>query len=850
MRQVPDSDILGLVLESSGRLEMYDVAAISGRDIPGSFRDEFEDAWDDQLARVGIDLYDLETLVSSGDDEWFIAGGQIDFAAVRDELAASGHEDDTYRGYELWEGGSRAAAIFEPEGMAVVGASETIRDIVQAVSRETGLLTTASDSDLKRALEKVGHGYVVLASVDCGVYQDVGGCLSHARRLSAGEGGASAYEALLFTSERRAQAEVEDIEDQVDGTWAVVEVQVEGEFVTVEATADLGVSEALARFLGTVSPGTPASPEIAAVPTSPGAPTPAGPVPTTAPTAAPSPQAAPEPTVAPIPAPSPTAVAAPAPTSTPAPLPTTAPAVPAPAPTIAPAQSVAKRVPEGSITVATRLNVESRHADPLQQVHGGYRTTHLNAYEGLTWHRPTDGALEGLLAKSWELGADNLSFTFSLQDDVTFWNGETMTADDVKFSWDRAVDPENKQYPGQEMRDGVESVSVIDGSTVKFNLLKPYGGLLERLFLFAHISPKTALEAGGMDFWMDPVGTGPLKFTDLQPGEYVKFEAHADYWNPEYVSSVQSIDMQNIEDPTARTAALTSGRVDIIGRVRGPMIAEIEGSSEARIVTVPGASITVLKFDHWVDDIVADEYPILDGQEAVDKYGPLGDMRVRRAISLAIDRQQIVDTLYGGYGIPWATAMCRTSNGYNDALEAHEYNPEMAKELLEEAGYADGFEYAYNMNAGNKDLAEAIAGYLREVGIEPELVLWDDATYRDKKLVNRADGFRGIREDPFGCIAMGESMAMLATWYTLNPAQGSFATPELDALIEKVTSTLDSDERAGYGREAAVELYDNMGDAGLWHLDALFGVGSRVDYYNPGPPNSQLVRLYTVQLKK
>ena len=163
--------------------------------------------------------------------------------------------------------------------------------------------------------------------------------------------------------------------------------------------------------------------------------------------------------------------------------------------------------------------------------------------------------------------------------------------------------------------------------------------------------PRRPLRLGEWTFWQDPVGTGPLKFTDLQPGEYVKFEAHADYWNPEYVSSVQSVDMQNIEDPTARTAALTSGRVDIIGQVRGPMIAEVEASSDARIVTVPGASITVLKFDHWVGDIIADIYPILDGQEAVDKYdSPLGDMRVRRAISHAIDRQQIVDTLYGGYG--------------------------------------------------------------------------------------------------------------------------------------------------------------------------------------------------------
>ena len=550
----PGSDTLGLVLESAVRLETYDVAAISGRDVPRSFRDEFEDVWEDQLARVGIDVYDLEMLASSGDGNWYIVRGQIDFEAVRGELAASGYGDDTYRGYELWEGGGRAAAIFEPEGRAVFGASETIRDVLQAVSRESGLLSTATDSDLKRVLDKVGRGYVVMASLDCRVYKDLGGCQAFARRLSVGEGGgAGAYEVLLFTSERRAQAEVEDIEEQVDVTWEVVDVQVDGEFVTVEASVDLGVSEALARFLGTVSPLSAPAPEMASVPTSAAAPTPAAPAPTTAPTAVPKSQAAPPPTTAPSPVPTAAAVPAPTsppvPTSTPVPVPT---AAPVPAQTASPAPSAAKRVPEGSITVATRLIVESRHADPHQQVHGGYRTTHLNDYEGLTWHRPTDGAFEGLLAKSWELGSDNLSFTFTLQDDVKFWNGETMTADDVKFSWDRAVDPENKQYPGQEMRDGVESVSVIDEGTVKFNLLKPYGGLLERLFLFSHISPKAALEAGGMDFWMNPVGTGPLQFEDLQPGEYITFEAFADYWNPEYVSNVQSIDMQNIEDPTAR----------------------------------------------------------------------------------------------------------------------------------------------------------------------------------------------------------------------------------------------------------------------------------------------------------
>ena len=301
----PGSDVLGLALESAGRLEIYDVVAISGSDVPRSLRNEFEDSWEGRLDEVGIDLYDLETLVSSGDDEPFIVSGQIDFETVRGALDDAGYADDEYRGYELWEGRSGAVAMFESDGMAVVGASEMVRDILQAVSRDRGLLSTATDSDLKRALERVGSGYVVVASVGCGWYRDLGGCLANARRLSAAQGaGMSAYEALSFTSERRAQAGVEDVEEQVDVTWDMVEVQAEGEFVTVEATLDPGVSEALARFLGTVSPSSLPAPEIAAVTTPPGL--------ASTPTPLPSTQAAPEPTKAPTPAPEPTATTAPA----------------------------------------------------------------------------------------------------------------------------------------------------------------------------------------------------------------------------------------------------------------------------------------------------------------------------------------------------------------------------------------------------------------------------------------------------------------------------------------------------------------------------------------------------------
>jgi peptide/nickel transport system substrate-binding protein len=545
---------------------------------------------------------------------------------------------------------------------------------------------------------------------------------------------------------------------------------------------------------------------------------------------------------------------APAASTAPAPA-TQVPAVTAPAPATAVPVVEEMMGPSGSLTVAARINFESRYADPHQQVHGGYRTSLLNTFEGLTWRRPDNGELDALLAESWQLGSDGLSFTFPLRQGVTFWDGTEMKATDVKASFERAVDAENKQYTRDEMISGVGSVDVVDDYTVKFNLNKPYGGLLERLFLFAHIAPKAHIDKMGGDFWMEPIGTGPLRITDLQLAESMTFEAYADYWNPQYTSHVQTVTMQNIEDPTALLAALRSGVVDIISSVKGPMIKEIQDDPNTTIVKVGGASIMVLKYDYPVDTIIAGEFMPTDSAgnpdnaANIEKYGPMGDIKVRQAIAYAIDRQQVIDTLYGGFGEPWATASCRTSNGYNPALKPFPYDPDKAMSLLSEAGIGDDFKYVYNTTEAGKDLAEAIAGYLREVGIAPEVKVWDTATYRDKKLVDRENGFRGIREDPFGCIAMGESMAMYATWYSVNnKAQGMLSWPPLEDLIEKITSTLDNEERASFGRQAATYIYDNMGDSGLWTLDALFGVGPRVESYNPGPPNSQLVRLYTVVL--
>ena len=609
--------------ESAGRVEMYDVAAISGSDVPRSLRNEFEDSWEDRLDEVGIDLYDLDTLVSSGDDGSIIVSGQINFERIRDALADGGYAEDEFRGYELWEVRSRAAALFEGDGRAVVGGAETIRDILQALSRESGLLSTASDSDLKRALERVGSGYVVVASEGCGWYRDIGGCLAHARRLSVGEGG-GAIEALLFTSERRAEAEVEDIEDQVDDTWEVVRVQVDVEFVTVEATVDLRVSEALARFLGTVSPGSPQSPELAAAPS---------PQPTTAPESPPAPTPALFSTSTPLP--TPTAAAAPAPTVVATPSPTTA---PAPTPTAAPAPApMAMACKIGCLTspdpnpreggaVRTAWGATTKHYDIHQ---GGAAHIMTSFYNKLFTLDPTKGLAEisPELATSWDIADDGMEFTFNLREGVKFHDGSDFTADDVVVTFDRIIFPgkyEGMISTAQSLFDAIGGVEKVDDHTVKFTLNKPRVWQFD-LFQYtaAVIYPSDYLEANDHDIRKKVApGTGPFKLVDHRMGEVWEFESNADYWNPE-LPYVDSVKMQHVPAWTDRGTAVLTANADFSWNVSR---------------------------DTWDQGTERDDISnaLLDNFGALEvkwnnEKAPFDEPKVRRAVHLAINRHHAVD---------------------------------------------------------------------------------------------------------------------------------------------------------------------------------------------------------------
>ena len=792
----PDSDILGLVPESAGRLEMYDVSAISRRDVPGSFRDEFEDAWDDRLDESGIDLYALETLVSSGDDDWYIVRGQIDFELVRDELADSGYEDDTYRGYELWEGGRRAAAIFQPDGTAVFGASETIRDIVQAVSRETGLLTTATDSDLKRVLEKVGRGYVVLASVGCGVYQDVGGCLSHARRLSAAEGGgARAYEALQFTSAGRAQAEVEEIEDQVDGTWDAVEVRVEEEFVTVEATADLGVSEALSRFLGTVPPGTPPSPAIAAVPKSQAAPTPAVPAPSSAPTAVPASQAAPEPTTAPEPAPA---------------MPSTG------------------TVPGSVLTMAMEsigdTIVETR-ADPMD----GCRPGCLLIKDDF-WLMDPVGVLQPHVVDSWEFGSDTQNWVLNMREDIVFQNGRNADADDLH--WSIVIDhygPDGRKSQ-QSYAESFQTArpEVIDTHVLKIDFDMPTVALPDMALTInaehTGLYPSDEVIADGWEAMLEnPTFSGPYKVTKQVPAEVNEYEVFTDWWNtpPDWERMV----MRHVPEAATRLALIGGGQVDVIAlsAVTLPQALKIDG---VKIIEQPATVHTQIGLTNVFSS----------GDPGYDADYPFSDASVREAFNLAIDRDLIIEKIYAGRSVRQDAPMLAVGmRGFTHSTaqamvdDPIPFDPERAKMLLEEANFPMDFEVkmfqgTFIMSGAPElsELNEAVLTQLRDnLGINVTLTPIDTSTVRDAQ-VNRE-----VMEFHLDASTRNSTEPLITTrarYFKDRYNQASF--DEIQARREPILASPDEAEIARLSAELSKYIRDNWLYVPLTTNPLFFGVRS------------------------
>lgn len=379
------------------------------------------------------------------------------------------------------------------------------------------------------------------------------------------------------------------------------------------------------------------------------------------------------------------------------------------------------------------------------------------------------------LAVSWE-HVDDLVWEFELRPNVYFHNGEPLTADDIKFSYDRLRDPETAA-PGAFILGSVEKVEVIGDLKIRITTNAPFAPMLAHL---SHgvtgIVNRKAVEEAGADYGTTVVvGTGAFKFENWSAGSHITLVRNPDYWGQ--VAAVDKVTFRSIPEGTVRAIELETGGVDIAMGVEPIDEGRLAQNPNVNIIRTPGLGADYVGFNCEKE--------------------PFDDVRVRQAINHAIDMDLIIEVVYAGQGVRAVSPISPTVWGANPNLEGYEFDPEKARALLAEAGYPDGFSTSIwtNSNPLRMQAAEIIQADLADIGIDVAVEIMEWGPY----LADTADGKHDMfilgwttvtADADYGLFPLFHSSA-----YGASGNRTFWSTPRLDELLSNARANSDPDQR-------------------------------------------------------
>jgi len=419
--------------------------------------------------------------------------------------------------------------------------------------------------------------------------------------------------------------------------------------------------------------------------------------------------------------------------------------------------------------------------------------------------KPMPGqALAPSLAESWTASEDGLSYEFVLRKGIAFHNSEPVTAEDVKFSYER--------YRGTShelMQQNLGSIETPDPQHVRFKLKKPWPDFLNFYSSASGagwIVPKKYVEkVGDEGFKQAPIGAGPYKFVSFNPGVELVLEAFEGYWRKP--PSVKRLVMRVIPEEGTRLAALKRGEIDIAYSIRGELAEELQKT--------PGLALkpVVLQAPNWI------YFP-----EQWDPKSPWHDLRVRQAANFAIDRDGMSQALFLGYCKVTNSVIPYTFDFYWPPPAAV-YDPAKARKLMAEAGFASGFDAGLlYCDSSYANMAEIAVNNLGEIGIRAKLEPIERAGfyagYANKKYR------KGIIQAASG--AFGNAATRLAAFVVKDGAFAYGSYPDIDALYPQQADELDHEKRAAMLEKMQRLVHEKAIYAPIWQLGFLNGVGPRV----------------------
>ncbi|WP_172292744.1 ABC transporter substrate-binding protein [Pseudoruegeria sp. HB172150] len=408
---------------------------------------------------------------------------------------------------------------------------------------------------------------------------------------------------------------------------------------------------------------------------------------------------------------------------------------------------------------------------------------YANVFEGLTRYQ-SDGSIAPALAESWDISDDGTVYTFHLHDGVTFHDGSTMDAEDVKFSLDRARadDSTNAQ---KALFAGIADVEVVDPLTVKVTLSGPNSAFPTNMAWgdAVIVAPESIDSAA-----TNPVGTGPFKFANWVQGDRVELEAYPDYWGEK--PALTKATFKFISDPTAAFAAMMAGDIDAFPGYPAPeTLVQFESDPRFKLIIGSTEGETIMAMNN--------------------KDEVLSDVKVREAISHAINRQEIIDGAMFGYGTPIGTHFAPHNPDYVDLTAQSDYDPEKSKALLAEAGQ-EGLTLSLKLPPPSyaRRGGEIIAAQLRAVGIETEIenlewAQWLETVFKGKD---------------FDLTIVSHTEPMDINIYARPDYYFQYDKPEFQKLMEDLNLATDPAERSDILKQAQQMIADDYVNVYLFQL--------------------------------
>lgn len=438
-----------------------------------------------------------------------------------------------------------------------------------------------------------------------------------------------------------------------------------------------------------------------------------------------------------------------------------------------------------------------------------------NVFEGLYGH-DENGNLVPLLAESVKASQDALTYEFALRRNAKFHNGDPVTAADVRFSWQRAVDPELRNPRASSLAANIADVEVIDEHTAKITLKQRDSAFLDNMDTLWAIVPKKYIEkVGNEEFGKHPIGTGPFAFVEKRQNEYTKIKAFEQHWGR--VPHVDVVTYKIVPDDQARLAQVQTGEADLITNIPPPLAARAQKIQGVHVISRPAMSHESIQFN------------TVSGSR-------LANRDVRIALNMLVDRKALAKTVMSGYATPEILFCASGTTGCDATTDLHQYDPKAAREMLVKAGFdfEKPLKFVGPLGARmpqGKEIMEAVSYFFKQAGVKVDLVTMDfgawlavaSAKAKDPTIDMCMEIFPDYSKD--NIVRLRRQLYGTELWSWV-------ADKDLDAMLSKALNIPDSKEREVETAAILKKIHDDALTMPLWSVSNIYLARNNVSW-NP-----------------